>query len=252
MLVKNRYQAFAAHLLGSAGVALVSAVLVFAVWYAWPLANAAGVNEIFLLLLAVDVVVGPVITLIVFNLKKKELKRDLFIVLLLQLSALAYGMHTVFIARPVYMVFVVDRFDLVYANDLDDDKLAKVTDPAFKTLPLWRPRTVSARQPEDRETRQKLMFDTLAGGPDLQELPQFYEPYTKAVQAVQGRIQDMSKLHEFNAHAKPQVAALLAEFAAYPGGVGFLPLRGKVEDQTVVLSRNSGEVLKIARVKPWP
>jgi F0F1-type ATP synthase assembly protein I len=134
----NRYQAFATHLVGSVAVALCSAALVFLVWYPDKLPQATGVTNIFLMLLAIDVLVGPVVTLIVFNTAKKELKRDLLIVLLLQLGALAYGLHAVFIARPAYSVFSVDRFELVLANDLTDDKLKKVTDARYKSPPCRR------------------------------------------------------------------------------------------------------------------
>src|SRR6218665_1691953 len=112
MSIHNRYQAFAAHLLGSCLVAALSAFLVFWVWYPAQFASMSGVTGIFLILLGVDVVVGPVITLIVFNRAKPELKRDLAIVLLLQIAALGYGLHTVFTARPAYLVFSADRFEV--------------------------------------------------------------------------------------------------------------------------------------------
>ena len=125
MNVKNRFHAFGFHLLGSVILGLCAAALVFLVWYPNPLHKAAGVTHIFLLLLLVDVIVGPVVTLIVFNRAKPELRRDLVIVLLLQLSALAYGMYTVFVPRPAYLVFAADRFDVVYANDLESEQVGK-------------------------------------------------------------------------------------------------------------------------------
>jgi len=54
------------------------------------------------------VCLGPLLTLAVFDPKKKELKRDLSIILLIQLSALFYGIYTVSVARPAYIVFAVD------------------------------------------------------------------------------------------------------------------------------------------------
>jgi len=60
------------------------------------------------LVLIVDVCLGPLLTLAVFDPKKKELKRDLSIILLIQLSALFYGIYTVSVARPAYIVFAVD------------------------------------------------------------------------------------------------------------------------------------------------
>ena len=73
----NRFQACATHLLASGAAALLSSALVFLLWYPGLLSYASGVISIFLMLLWVDVVLGPLITLIVFNTKKKELKRDL-------------------------------------------------------------------------------------------------------------------------------------------------------------------------------
>jgi len=60
----------------------------------------------------VDVILGPLITLTVFNRSKprSELVRDLTVVGLIQLAALGYGLWTVFVARPVHLVFEYDRF----------------------------------------------------------------------------------------------------------------------------------------------
>ena len=44
-----------------------------------------------LLMIGVDVVIGPLLTLIVFDPKKKHLKFDLVVIAALQLAALAYG-----------------------------------------------------------------------------------------------------------------------------------------------------------------
>ena len=108
------------HLLASAGVAVVAALLVFLVWYPAPAARLLGVGHIYLVLLGVDVVCGPLLTLVLASPRKsrRELFLDLGLVVLIQLAALGYGLYTLASARPVAYVFEMDRLVLVAKNEL--------------------------------------------------------------------------------------------------------------------------------------
>lgn len=246
----NRFQAFGGHLLGSAFVALCFAALVFFVWYPWPFSFATGITAILLLLLAVDVVIGPIITLIVFNPAKKELKRDLAIVLLLQIGALLYGLHVVYIARPVYYVFGVNRFDLVYANDLTPENLEQVTDARYKTAPLDGPELVAAYIPES-EVRSIILFNAMTRGEDLPQLPQYYVPYAERKKQVLEQARPLEELKPFNEERGAEVLALIEKYRSIQEGVGFLPLKGKAEDLAVIVRKDSAEILEIKDLKPW-
>lgn len=248
----NRYQAFTGHLGLSAAVAAVSAALVFLVWYPSPLAAATGVTGIFLMLLAIDVIVGPVITLIVFNPSKKALKRDLLVVLVLQVAALLYGMNAVFAARPVYAVFNVDRFDLVLANDMTEAKLQKVEASRFKSLPGFGPQVIAARRPGTSKERNEILFGAAAGGDDLPQLPQYYVAYGDARTEAAKRAQPIDALRELNRSETARVDDLARRHAGRAAGVGYLPLRAKVVDMAVIVARDTGEVLEIADLRPWP
>lgn len=247
----NRFQASAAHLLVSGTVALLSAALVFLLWYPGWLSYASGVASIFLIVLGVDVVLGPLITLIVFNPKKKELKRDLLIVVLVQLAALLYGLHTVFVARPVYMVFTVDRFEVVYANDISDGNLVKVTDPAYQGLPWFGPKTVAAKLPTDGKARTDILFSALSGGADVQQMPQYYVPYAELQRTAAQRAQPLTALHALNPGKTGGVDALLKKYEARKLEVGFLPLKAKTNDLAVILDKKTGEVLEMVDLLPW-
>lgn len=247
----NRFQAFGLHLLGSLVVALISSALVFLTWYRWPLPVATGVTEIFATLLMVDVVIGPCITFVVFNPEKKELKLDLAIVLLLQTSALLYGLHTVFITRPVYLVFNADRFDLVYANDLTEEKLNKVKQPQFKALPWFGVKVVAAQMPDDIKERNKILFSALKGGDDLPQLPQYYVAYKEIGRQVLRHLHTLEEMKPFNKDKEGYIGALASKYASIKDGVGFLPLRGKVQDLAVIVRRDSAEVLEIVDLRPW-
>ncbi len=247
----NRYQASLMHLLVSGVVALLSSALVFLLWYPGLLAYASGVLGIYLMLIGVDVALGPLITLIVFNPKKKELRRDLLVVVLLQIAGLLYGLHTVYIARPVYVVFVVDRFEVVYANDVLDDYLAKARDPAYQKLPWLGPKTIAARLPTDSEERKNILFSAVAGGPDVHQMPQYYEPYEESKVTAARRAQSLTMLKTLNVDKAATVDILLAKYENLEGGVGFVPLKAKVADLTVIVDTKSGAVLETVDLMPW-
>jgi len=97
----DRLRASGIHMAISLAIAALSAALVFAVWYPYPYREISGGRELFFILVSVDVILGPLITLAVFNRAKprSELRRDLGIVGVLQIAALAYGLWTVSIAR---------------------------------------------------------------------------------------------------------------------------------------------------------
>ena len=110
------------HFLGSICVASVAALLVLWVWYPHPYGLLSGGRHLFLLLMGVDVVCGPLLTLVLFNPTKprSELLTDMALVVCIQLAALAYGLYTAQEARPLFLVHEVDRFRVVTAGDYGD------------------------------------------------------------------------------------------------------------------------------------
>ena len=114
------------HLGLSAGVALLSMGLIFLLWYPAPLDEAQGVSRLVLILIGVDVVLGPLMTCIVYNPAKPRLWLDLAIIAVLQISALGYGLSTIHQGRPIYLVFNIDRFDVVTMKSVVPDSLTRV------------------------------------------------------------------------------------------------------------------------------
>lgn len=173
------------HLLASVAVAALAAALVFVLWYPYPYRELAGGRELFLLVVTVDVVCGPLLTGVLFDLAKPRVERwrDLGLVALIQLAALGYGLHTVWLARPLYLVLEVDRFKVVAAPDLSVES-AKIQlaalPPALRPHLLVGPVTVAIRDPKDAQERQAVMFEAAAGGRDYAERPEFYVPYEGA------------------------------------------------------------------------
>jgi len=246
----NRWQASALHLALSAAVAALVVTLMLVVWYPQQYFAAMGGDTLIMILIGVDVVIGPLITLIIFDPKKKHLRFDLAVIATLQLAALAYGVTVMFQARPVYNVFVVDRFEVVAANAVDAQSLAKAG-TQFRSLPLTGPRIIAARQPDDAKRLADIVLSAMDGGPDLANLADLYVPYAQFRQDAAKIARPLAEL----AKRQPQEAAALRAFVAASGraedAVGFLPMKARSRDMAVIVDNKTGEFLGILPVQPW-
>ena len=179
--LRRRAVAAGIHLLISAAVAALAAALVFGLWYPGPFRLLAGGRDLFFLVTSVDVVLGPVLTFAVFNTDKgtRHLRRDLAVIGLIQLGGLAYGLHTVYIARPVAMVFEVDRLRLVTANDVVVAELAKAPEQ-YRRLPTTGPLLLGTRKPKPGAEHNDALDQGLAGH-DISSRPVFWQPYEQSI-----------------------------------------------------------------------
>ena len=246
----GRLKAAGIHLAISLAVAALAALLVFFVWYPYPYREISGGRELFLLVVVVDVIMGPLMTLAVFNLNKprKELRRDLAVIGLLQLAALVYGLWTVAIARPVHLVFEIDRFRVVHAIDVEP-ALLKRAPPDLQQLPLMGPTLLSVREFKD----SKESFDaTMAAlqGVELGARPDFWQSYEKAKTQIIAKAKPVADLKiRFPARVIDIDAALAAEPANTP--VGYVPLHSRGTFWTVLVNTNTAEVLGFVPLDPY-
>jgi len=174
----SRWKASAIHLLISAIVVGSVVLAVTLIWYPPAIWRMAGVVELLGIVIAVDLVLGPLLTLIVFRAGKPSLRFDLTVIALLQAAALAYALHTIWVSRPVYVVGIgnVGRFHLVYATDLDDNALDSAKGTPYEVLPAFGPKLVGAKLPMDQALRQNLLWQEMAGN-ELQFQPRYFVPY---------------------------------------------------------------------------
>lgn len=181
----RRARAAGWHLLISAAVAALAATLVFGLWYPGAYRHLSGGKGLFLLVVTVDVILGPLLTFAVFNLAKgwPHLRRDLAIIGLIQLAGLVYGLHTVYVVRPVATVFEVDRFRVVAASDVYAPELPQAR-PEYRSLPLNGPWLLAVRATVAGEERNQALFMALNQGVDVGQRPLFWEPYEGARAAI--------------------------------------------------------------------
>ncbi len=245
MFMKAKFKAFLIHFSGSLLLALAALALVYGLWYPAPLAAAVGVTAIFLIILGVDVCIGPLLTFVVYRPGKKTLRFDLAVIIALQLAAFAYGLWTVAQGRPAWLVFNVDRFDLVRALNLDD-RFPDKTAPEYRHAPWLGPRWVAAPMPTDVEARNQLLFEATMAGIDLPQRPDLYRPLAGEAAALRAKAQPLDTLLQFN-----PASALAAVKARWPQADAWLPLMSNVQPMVVLLKKDSAEVVAVVDLRPW-
>jgi hypothetical protein len=246
----TRWKASAIHLsLSILILGVIATVLVWR-WYPPGLFEMADADKLLVLIGGVDIVLGPLLTLIVYKQGKKSLKFDLSVIALMQVAALTYGLHTVWASRPVYLVAVVDRFQLVFANEIEekDQKLAE----AYRDMPMLGAETVTAVIPQDSRGREQLIFSAV-GGTDVHLMPAYYAPYSMGARKLLDSAMPVdafaSGLSEGEAMELKQAAAGTGRGNDQLVVVPVSSLRGNV---TMLLDARDGDPVRPVAVDPWP
>jgi len=244
MKVLSRWRAAGLHFLISLAIAAAVVMLMLELWYPPPLFEAAGGAGLLLILVGVDVVLGPLLTLIVFRAGKPSLRFDLSVIGLVQVLALAYGCHIVALARPGFIVFVKDRFEVATAAELEPAALAEAKYPEFRAVPWGGPRFAAADNPEDPAERQGLLTLALSGL-DLQHFPRYYVPYGERTRQVLARAQTVGELRKSEPETAKAVDAWLAREGVREADVRCLMLRARQAWVAVLVHPQTAQPVKM-------
>ena len=230
--MKFRLLCFASHLTISFIIAMISLWVVFGVWYPSPLDEALGVTDIFILLLGIDLIIGPLLTLLVAKQGKKTLKMDLSLIGVLQVAALGYGFYIVAQGRPVWVVYDNKRFEVVQAFE--------------------------AITQQDSPSHFQVRIMGIEWGAVVDSLPadfdrnnayaqqEFLQSYDLVAAKAAAQAIPIEVLNRFNEHAK--VNELLSH---YPDADGYIPVVAKEKALVVLVNKSIGERVAIVDLSPW-
>lgn len=241
----SKKKAFLIHCSASMVVVAVFCALVFCIWYPSPLFGALGVTSIVLLLIGIDAVLGPLLTLLVYRPGKRTLRFDMSVIIVIQAGAFLYGAYSVAQGRPAWIVFNADRFDVVTAVTLDERGLdaARVE---YRSAPLLGPGWVAAFPPSEIEARNSILFEAVIAGIDLPQRPEYYRSLSEAAEAIRKQARPLVELKRHNPDLDMERMR-----SDWPKADAYLPLMGRVKAQVVLIERASAEVLGIVDLNPW-
>ena len=240
---RDRLQASAIHFCISVIIAVFAGLFVFVFWYPDPYREISGGRELFLILVTVDVILGPLITLTIFNRAKPwpTLRLDLACVGLVQLVALGYGMWTAFVARPVHLVFEFDRFRVVHAIDVPTELLVQAS-PELRTLPLFGTTVLAVRPFRDADEHLNATMAALQGLP-LSARPDLWQPYADARLRVLESAKPAALLKKRFPDQAATIDRAIEQTGRAPGALLYLPLVGRKTFWTVLLDSSTADVL---------
>ena len=210
-----RIRCFLSHLFLSCMVGCLTAATVYGIWYPGALAKAVGVSHIFLLLLCIDVTVGPLLTLFLAKKGKKGLWLDLVTVVILQITPRI-------------------KCDYTHAQTL------------FAKNPLGKPGWAMVRPARDKKETSDWIWLELEKGKSPALRAELYQPIDGHWDEFSREIQPLNKLGNYN--IKKEVETVLAK---YPEADGFLPMMGGEWDMTVLVSRKAQKILGVVDLRPW-
>ena len=242
--MSKRLRFFMGHLTISFCIALVILGLVYGIWYPVPLAKAVGVTHIFLMLLAIDVILGPILGFVVYKEAKKTLKFDLSVIILIQIAALVFGVYNIAQARPAWVIFNTDRFELIRNNDLVLSE--KAPQDEFAQVSWVGPQWAAVKVTNDVQQKNEDLFAEALGGLSIAQRPERYIDIDEEKATLRKRALPLSGLYQYN--DKQQVNTVLAK---YPQANHWLPMKALSIDMVVLVNKESASIIKIVDLRPW-
>lgn len=244
-MLSNRFKIFLSHLCISCLIALLVIGLVFFIWYPSPLASAVGVIQIFLMLLVIDVIVGPLLGWLVYKEGKKTLKFDLTVIIVIQITALCYGVYSIEQGRPAWLVLHGDRFELVRKNDIILESIDQAPSQ-FQHVSWSKPQFVAIKSAESSQQHQDDIFTEVLGGISLAQQPERYVELSQAKEQIQQRALSLKELEQYNSQVEIE-----KKLVKYPEADAWLPLKANAVDMVVLINKEKAEVIKIVDLRPW-
>lgn len=248
---RDKFIAFTVHFFLTLLVAAAAAVLIFRIWFPDPFQEMSGGTRLFLLIVACDVALGPLISLVIYDRRKsrRQLVIDYSVVAIIQLAAVIYGVYAISKWRPVYIVYAVDRLEVVGAAELDPADVKAATKP-YDTLPAWGPELVAVRPPEDPGERAKAFSQALAGK-DLPLVPRYYEPYEAQLPQIKKYGKRIAELESGHPGAREAIEAAIKSTGSSREQLLWLPVKARGIFWTALIDAGSGTPQAYVHLDPY-
>lgn len=241
----TRYTATALHFFASLSVfaLLLGTALLF--WYPTPYFSASGGWQGIRLVAAVDLVLGPLLTLVLYDPKKsrRELLMDIGVVVLIQSGALLWGIKAVYEQRPVAVVFLDTSFYTVPAVALQSQGVDLQQLDAFG---LQRPVVVFADRPNSGPGVQEYL--RLAEVEQIPPHEQFglYAPLSEHFSRVIRSAVDAQEIMANNADMKLQIERVLEQEASEITEYYFLPLTSRYRNIVLMFDHQGALIAMVS------
>lgn len=223
-------------------ICILSLIVIF-IWYPAPLGQLLDIKKILILIFLVTICSGPMLTYLFVRPGANFNSFDFVVVILLQLLIFISSTFVVIQARPVWIVFNIDRFDLVQSKDVDANYINKAVFP-FREMSWLGPQWVASVFPKTIGEKNELLIQSSLGGSDLPQRPDLYVDLSTISYLATAK--PLNSLINFN--SRPDVERALLKF---PTADAWLPLVSGKKFAVVLINKNKKIPLGIAILNPW-
>ncbi|MHB1528472.1 MAG: hypothetical protein ACYCXT_03415 [Acidiferrobacteraceae bacterium] len=241
----TRFKAFSVHLSISAMIFFVLLGFILLRWYPQPYFAYDGGWRGIRIVFSIDIVLGPLLTLIVFKPGKRWLKFDLTVIALVQLAALTYGVTTVYQQRTALVVFFRGAFYTVAGSQIP---ITAPQGPRLVQASHTHPAYVAVHLPATRAKRYVIFTAVFHGAPPPYLRGDLYQKFRardtlgsgiNVTKLVKGRPADQRRLAAF-LHGRP-----VSAFA-------FVPLDCRYRRLLLVIRRHDAKIVGPLEINPYP
>ena len=246
-MLKNKFIASIIHL--GLSILLVGLVIGSILFFFFPqlFIGISDFKEIATILITVDLILGPLLTFVVFQPNKKSLKFDLSVIAAIQIAALVYGGYSLFQVHPVYITFNIDRFTIVSAKDAEPEK-AKYDE--FKVSKLTTAKLAFAKMPNDIEKQNEVTLTAAMGGGDLDQRVEYYEPYNENISQIIAKGLDPQLIFS-NAQSDKNIKSFIDKHQDNIDEFVFLPINSAKKEAIIVLDKQTAQPVATINSDPW-
>jgi hypothetical protein len=244
---KNKLKASLVHLTISALIVISFLIFVRSYWYPEPFFGISGLMAILVTIVVVDLILGPLLTFVVYKPQKPTLKFDLAVIAAIQIAALSYGAYTVYQAHPLYITYAIDRFSPINTSEVNP---ANAKFDELKKSKLTGPTLVYLQKPTDRAEMARITTELLSGKADLDARTEYYLPLHSKIDEILARSLNIDNYTK-DPDNKAKLDIFLKKHGSNVTDYAFLPLVGKEKDVLWAFSRKTKKPVDIIEISPW-
>jgi hypothetical protein len=224
-----------------AGGLIVALTLVWFAWYPKPYFEIQHAARTLPFLSVVCLVFGPLLTFLVFKPGKRGLRSDLVVIALLQVAAFTFSMYKLYVERPYFMVFALDRVHVLTARDVPSGiSMASHFPDNSRRHPIM----AVALLPSDPGKISRLTWEILLEGkPDIERRPEHWMPYAASISDVKSAAGSISLLRDIRPDSVAEIDRQVAASGLQPSELLFVPVMGKRDNHVVIIRKADAVIL---------
>lgn len=235
-ILKGKLRAFAIHIGITLPIYIALVLVIKFIWYPDFYFKLLDVLPILAMLFGIDVILGPLLTFIIYKKNKPSLKFDISVIALVQLAAFVFGISVMYKERPLFLVYAVDSFIIVTASDINTEELKP------ELLLGKSPKIINAKLPESAQERSDLTMSFFFKGIDIEYRPKLYRPINTAKEALH---KAKIPLHNLPNQKVIQERNPSAQLAAYP------LTSMKDNDHLAIFDLDKYQIIEVLDIDPW-